>query len=107
VLHWLDYPNQNPQAMLAFRLVLLVVVTNNSRSMQTSINGPNKILQTSTEALNLGRSSQRWSASPLQAMIAFRLVLLVVITNNSRTMQKSINGPNKILQTSTEALNLG
>jgi hypothetical protein len=54
LLHWLDYPNRNTQAMLAFRLVLLVVVTNNSRSMQTSKNGPSEILQTNNEALNLG-----------------------------------------------------
>jgi hypothetical protein len=74
--------------------VVGILHCNNSRSMQTSINSRTKVLQTSIEALNPGRSSQQWSASRPPAILVFRRVLTVVVYNNSRSMQTSINGRN-------------
>jgi hypothetical protein len=82
-----------------FALVRILVDTNNSCSKPATITDQNKILQTSTEALNLGRLSLRSSAGRPQVM---RLLCLGTCTGGHKYFLQHVGNNNRPKQNSPD-----
>jgi hypothetical protein len=91
-----------------------VVDINKKGGSQATIEDENKILESGTEASNLGRWLRRLSASRPQAMCVVELGigvgghnLFLGHASDNRRRNKKIDDANKILESGTEASNLG
>jgi hypothetical protein len=103
-----------PQAMCVVELGICGVEINNYEGMPATRDDENEILQSGTEASNLGRLSRRLSAIRPQAMCVVKLGigvgghnLFLGHASNNRRRNKKIDDENKILESGTEVSNLG